>query len=363
MRIGVNAHLLPCGETYRSAGVARYVFELVTRLPRLAPQHEFVFFTPPGMSGAGMVPSHLRTANPLARIVWESSIGPMAARHRHLDLVHGPVNVGMPFSGRPSVITLHDLAFIKYPELFSRLKAEYLKHATARSVRAARRVIAPSRSTRRDVIEYFGLREDLVKVVPLGVDERFKQIDIAPPVDGPIILYVGTIEPRKNLPMLLRSFAQLKKLGYPHRLALIGAKGWMYESVYQMISENGISGAVLTPGFVPDLLPWYNSAAMFVYPSLYEGFGLPPLEAMACGVPVITSSAGSLREVVDDAALVVGPNDEAGLVGAMREIIDNQQLARHLSECGIARAKVFSWDKTVNETIRIYEEAVRDMRD
>lgn len=337
--------------------------QLKRRLPVVAPQNEYVFFAPPGALGSLTVTSRLPTSHPLVRILWEQTVEPLEVNRRRIDVVHSPVNVS-PLLLRPaSVVTVHDLAFRKFPHLFPPGKRLYLSWMVRASVLRADRVIADSRSSRRDLIEEFQVEPEKVTVVPLGVDESYHpDPELATPLPHPYVLYVGTLEPRKNLPLLLRAFADLKNAGYPHKLAIVGPPGWMYRNVYELISSLGIAEAVILAGFVEDLRPWYNHADLFVYPSIFEGFGLPPLEAMACGTPVVTSSAGSLREVVDDAALVVPPNDQMTLFIAMRSILDDAGLAARLSNAGPERAARFSWDETARRTVQVYEEAARPVR-
>jgi glycosyltransferase involved in cell wall biosynthesis len=365
VRIGVNAHLLPHGPTYRSAGVATYERELMRRLPRIGPQHEFVFFTPPGWahgcrSGGNVVASRLPTSNPLVRIGWEQTVAPFSIRRHGIDLLHSPVNVSPLFGATPSIVTLHDLAFLRVPDRFSPAKRFYLRAMVNTSIRRAAHVITPSDYTKQDVVQAFGLSPDRIAVIPEGVGEQFTPHVGAPrPIAGAYLLFVGTIEPRKNLPILLRAYARLKSMGYTHRLALVGAPGWMYDEVYSSIRSLGLSDSVVVPGFVEDLAPWYNHADLFVYPSAYEGFGLPPLEAMACGTPVVLSSAGSLREVAGEAALFVSPSDVADLVQAFRSILDDAGQRERLIRAGLKRAAMFSWDETIRRTIEIYD-AVRE---
>lgn len=357
MRIGFNAHLLPRGNSYRSAGVASYVSQLMKRLPVVAPQHDYVFFVPSGISCSQCHASRLPTWNPLVRILWEQAVEPIEASKQGLAVVHSPVNV-TPFALRQrSIVTLHDLAFVKYPGTFRSAKALYLRALVKASVMRATRVITPSHATSRDATDILGVSGEKIEVIPLAVDEHFRRApDLKSPLDSPFILHVGTLEPRKNLPCLLRAFARLSRLGYPHKLALVGPPGWLYDEVYKLITQLDIESCVVVKGFVEDLLPWYNCADLFVFPSMYEGFGLPPLEAMACGTPVVTSSSGSLQEVVDDAALVVLADDEDGYLNAIRRVLDDPELASRLSSAGLARAAMFSWDETARRTARVYEQ-------
>jgi glycosyltransferase involved in cell wall biosynthesis len=356
VRIGINGHLLPHGATYRAAGVASYEYELVSRLSRVAPQHDFVFFTPPGHVGAGVVPSRLPTWNPVARIAWEQAVCPVEVRSHRLDILHSPVNVAPLLLPAASVVTVHDLAFLRFPDRFGISKRLYLRTMVRASVRLSDRVIVPSEHAKTDVIAAFGLEADRVTVIAEAVRQEFQpQAGGDPPIAAPYILSVGTVEPRKNLPVLIRAFAELKRVGYPHHLALVGPRGWMFDEVYGTIATLGIEDCVSTPGFVADLPRWYNHADLFVYPSVYEGFGLPPLEAMACGTPVVVSSAGSLREVAGDAALFVEPSDVGALVQACRRVLDDRTLRSELIRAGLERAALFSWDDTARRTVEVYE--------
>ncbi len=360
MRIGLNAQLLPPDRSYRAAGVASYVRQLTERLPRVAPENEYVFFAPRGMTGKNIRPSRFDTSNPLIRIPWEQVVEPVLVSRLGLDVVHSPVNVSPVLMSASSVVTVHDLGFMLHPEVFPAAKRYYLQAMVRRSVRSARQVIAPSLATADDITEQFGVPPDRISVIPEGVDERFRvEKDSPRPLAEPYILYVGTIEPRKNLPVLIRAFASIREAGYPHRLALVGGNGWMYEDVYGLIDELGMKEAIITTGFVEDLVPWYNHADLFVYPSMFEGFGLPPLEALACGTPVVASSARSLREVVGEAAVYFALDDEDDVVTALRRVIDDRLLAERLRTAGLERASLFSWDDTVRRTAAVYELAAQ----
>jgi glycosyltransferase involved in cell wall biosynthesis len=313
-------------------------------------------FAPPGTYGPHVAASILPTHNPLARIVWEQAVAPFSYRRRLIDVAHGPVNVGPFLSGVPSVITLHDLAFLRFPHTFRRSKQLYLSGAARISCRRAAHVITPSEQTKSDAVEAFGLDPERVTVVPQGVDERYRRLpDVPMPIEEPYILYAGTIEPRKNLGLLLRAFRGLKELGYPHKLVLAGASGWLNEETYAAAREPEIASSVVMTGFVRDLLGWYNHADLFVYPSLYEGFGLPPLEAMACGTPVVLSSAESLREVAGDAALYVPANDEEGFVAAMCRVLDDRSVREDMIRRGLVRAALYTWDETARRTVAVFQ--------
>jgi glycosyltransferase involved in cell wall biosynthesis len=247
----------------------------------------------------------------------------------------------------------------------------YLKWGTAFSVRRARRVIAISASTKRDILRVLDVSGDKVDVVPCGVDEDFRPLESRSQLDAlrtrwhlppRMLLFVGTLEPRKNLTTLLRSYALLKQRFDPPPLVLGGPKGWRCQEIFSLAEELGLENEVLFPGFIPreELPLWYNAASLFIYPSLYEGFGLPPLEAMACGIPVVASNTSALPEVVSDAGLLVEPIDAEGMAQAMQRVLSDGDLRDTLREKGLQRAKSFSWPRAARETARVYDRAMSD---
>jgi glycosyltransferase involved in cell wall biosynthesis len=373
MRIGINAHLL-AGETgFRQAGVSRYLEGVLSGLPAvLDPADELVVWAARGVAAptpalsSGWQPSLLLTTNPLARIAWEQTVLPLLARRARLDLFHGPVNVAPPLIGCPTVVTVHDLGFVRFPETLRSGRRRYLTAATRASVHRAARVIAVSASTKRDLVELLDTDPARIAVVPLAADQRFRPMTAgeqarfraAKGLDRPYILAVGTLEPRKNLPLLIRAFARVAP-ELPHDLIVVGGVGWLSGEVPATIERLGLGERVRLLGFgAPAELPgWYGAADLFVFPSLFEGFGLPPLEAMACGAPVISSNAASLPEVVGEAAISVDPTDEAGFAAAIRTVLFDAALAADLGARGLARAAKFSWQRTAAATMAVYREA------
>jgi glycosyltransferase involved in cell wall biosynthesis len=383
VRAGIIGHLLSFEPTYRQAGVSRYTEALVRELPSLAPEDTFVVFTSPGdiPTDRGFdprtewVPSRLPTDKPVARIGWEQTAGATIARRHHLDVIHAPVNVVPIIAGAPRIVTIHDLAFHLYPEQYPGPKQRYLRVMTRLSVRRAARVIAVSNATRADVIRLYGADPARVVTVPNGVSSEYQPLSAdevsrfrhQQGLDGPFILFVGTIQPRKNLETLLRAYARVgAETGWP--LVIAGAAGWDYESVFATARELGLTGGerdrVRFVGFIePETLPhWYNAAGIVVYPSLYEGFGLPLLEAMACGTPVIGADASSLPEVVGEAGLLVPPKDVDALGRAMLTLTRSDELRDELRERGLRRATEFSWRRTATETLAVYRETLAATR-
>ncbi|HET8630450.1 MAG TPA: glycosyltransferase family 1 protein [Thermomicrobiales bacterium] len=378
-RVGIGAHLLSFAGTYRQAGVSRYIAELLRAFARDAAagdrRHAFVAFTGPARPPAGFVPpgvlawrhSRLPTARPPARIAWEQALAPAAARRERLALYHAPVNVLPPALPCPGVVTVHDVAFLAHPEAFRPAKRRYLTLMTGLSARRAARVIAVSGHTRDELVRRLGVPAGKVRVVYNGVDPAFRPLPAAEVarfraargLPARTVLYLGTLEPRKNLRGLLDAFARLDA-GNDVGLVVAGAKGWLYDDVFAAVEQLGLGGRVRFVGHVPgeELPLWYNAADVFAYPSLYEGFGLPPLEAMACGTPVVTSATSVLPEVVGDAGLLADPRDPADLATALARALGDAGLRRHLRERGPARAATFSWARAAAETLAVYDEVL-----
>ena len=374
VRVGLNAHLLSLQASYRGAGVSRYIERLLFHLPQVDASAQYVAFTGDARvryPGWDIVTSRMRTDSPPRRILWEQAIQPWSVRRQRLHLLHAPVYVGPLLVSCPQVVTLHDLSFYLYPELFRPSRRVYLQRMTRITVGRAAGVIADSESTRQDAMRVLGLSREKVVVVPAGVGQEMHPIEDGPgqcaqrqllqrhQLDQPIILFVGTLEPRKNIATLLEAFALLvQKHGLPHHLVIGGGKGWYYEAIFQRVEQLRLEELVRFVGYVPqeELPLWYNLAEVFVYPSLYEGFGLPPLEAMACGTPVVVSNTSALPEVVGDAGVTVEPHDPEALAQAILELAEDPGRRRAMSRAGLERARGFSWQNTARLTARYYHE-------
>jgi glycosyltransferase involved in cell wall biosynthesis len=371
-RRGLNAYLLHAGDDYRAAGVSVYTKQLLFHLPVVCPEHSYLAFhgkDAPPLSGVVSVVSPLPTQRPLARVPWEQVALPILGKYHELDVLHGTVNVVPRWSPFPTVVTVHDLAFLRYPQRFPVAKQLYLRQAVASSARRADHVIAVSKHTRADLIDLLGIAPERISVVYSGVDARFHR---SPPTvradfrrrafaGRPYILHVGTLEPRKNLDVLIRAFTAVRQqLDLPHVLALVGAPGWDYRGLFALTRRLGVEGAVRFVGYVdPSELPlWYNGAELLAYPSEFEGFGLPVLEAMACGTPVITSASSALQEITGTAGVTVEPGSEEALQVAMARVLRDRDLQTELSEAGWRRAAQFTWQETARRTVEVYSAAV-----
>lgn len=368
--VGVNAHLLSLTGGYRSAGISSYIFNLLRHLPGIATEMEYTVFLNErhyrGEPGLELQVSRLPTNRPPVRILWEQALLPWAARREGIDLLHNMAFVGPLASTCPFVVTVHDLSFLFYPHSFRSLRRSYLRVFARMSVRRARRVIAVSESTKHDLVKIYGISPAKIDVVHNGVDASFQplpadQVDAFRQQRGlpdRFVLFVGTLEPRKNIVGLIEAYARLPKERPP--LVLVGGKGWFYDEIFCRVEALELTDEVHFAGFVPaeDLPLWYNAADLFVYPSMYEGFGLPPLEAMACGTAVITSTASSLPEVVGKAGQLVDPTDTDALATAMEQVLGDRDLQQQMRAAGLVQAGGFSWDKAARQTVDSYRRAL-----
>ncbi|MAG36713.1 MAG: glycosyl transferase family 1 [Dehalococcoidia bacterium] len=376
MIIGINAQKLYRSQDYHNAGISRYIGQLLTHL-RPKTRHDFVVFANEQLRHwDGLNEEHMEllastwpTSRPAVRMLWEQLVLPWAAWRHRLDVLHCPLNV-LPLAATvPCVVTVHDLSFERFPGRFHPVKQRYLAAFTRLSARRAGHILTDSASTRDDITRFYGVPTERMSVVYPGVDADFAPIRDAHVLEefrrrygleGPYILYLGTLEPRKNVDRLVRSFAALVAEGGPrfrHRLVLVGGKGWDYQAIFRAIEEEGIADRVLAPGYVPraEQPLWYNAADLFVYPSEFEGFGFPVLEAMACGVPVITTRASSLPEVVGDAGHLVPPSDEAALTAAMADLLSRPEEVEALGAAGIIQAAHFTWERAAAACLAVYE--------
>ncbi|MCK6577298.1 MAG: glycosyltransferase family 4 protein [Anaerolineae bacterium] len=371
MHIGLNAHLLSRQSGYRSAGIHSYINGLLGQLRRAAPD-DWTLTAYVGAAstaefpGIAMRRSRLDTESPLRRILWEQGIQPFTMDG--VDLHHALAFVAPALARCPSVVTMYDLSFIHYPERLSTSRRLYLRWFSALTCRRARRVIAISESTARDVIATLGIAAEKVDVAAPGYDaaafrllpsEEVRAFRAVRGLPDRFWLFIGTLEPRKNLPVLIDAYAALRPAD---RLPLIlaGGKGWDYQPILDAVERHGLRESVQFPGFIPsdDLPFWYNCAETFVYPSVFEGFGLPVLEAMACGTPVIASSASSLPEVVGDAGMCISPQDSTAWTEGLRRATQDSGWRDSAAAMGTARARQFSWSETARLTVGSYTRAM-----
>jgi glycosyltransferase involved in cell wall biosynthesis len=294
-------------------------------------------------------------------------------RRRPVDLLHVQYTAP-PLAPCPVVATIHDLSFEHIPETFKLRSRVQLRLTVRATARGAAHVIAPSEYTRRDLVETYGLDPARVTAIPLAVAPHFRPVADAAElgrvrerygIAGEYVLAVGSIQPRKNLARLVRAYSALRRgrgrSNLP-QLVLVGKQAWLYGETLTAIEEEGLGDSVVLPGYVSegDLPALYTGALCFAYPSFYEGFGLPPLEAMSCGAPVLTGNLTSLPEVVGDAGLTVDPFDTGALTDALARLVDDDALRASLRERGLRRARSFDWRDTARMTLQVYRRVMSD---
>jgi len=292
-------------------------------------------------------------------------------RRNPVDVLHVQFT-SPPFSPCPVVVSVHDLSFEHLPLTFKWRSRKQLRLTVRRSVRKAAQVIALSEHARKDMIDTYHVSPERVTAIPLAAAGHFmplkneaelQRVKQTYEIEGDYILAVGAIQPRKNLARLLAAYSRLhraKPEGKLPKLVLAGKRAWLYEETLRTIAELELERSVILTGYVPeqDLPALYSGALCFVYPSYFEGFGLPPLEAMQCGTPVIVGNRTSLPEVVGNAALLVDPFDVEALAAAIERVIGNSDLRADLSVKGLARAKLFEWRETARQTLAVYQKAI-----
>lgn len=366
MRIGLDGIPLAFNRT----GVGHYTFELAQALTRVAPDYRFEFFYPSTFAPvniSGAVRAVRVPVGPVGRHWWSTGL-PKFVRRERLDLFHG-TNYDVPLWRQcATVLTVHDLSLLLFPETHEKQSVKRARRRLPVMTRTADAVIVPTEAIRREVAEYFGVSAEKLFVVHEAPREFFAPVDRAATIPTrqkfgigeDFILSVGTIEPRKNLETLIASFEQVVAASGNVQLVIAGARGWLSGPIFNAIQHSPVRHLIVLTDYLhdSDLRDLYSSCRAFIYPSLYEGFGLPPLEAMACGAPVIGGSIPALIETIGDAALLVEPKDVEGLASAIIEVLGDEELRDRLSISGYERAKNFSWDKAAVETLAIYEKVL-----
>ena len=363
------------------AGLGRYAESLARALLAKDPERFALFFNRDdevrGLAGLEHVPVRSVTAGykPWRLAVWLGQLAGLGfdCLLPGADLYHATEHLLMPLRRVPAVLTVHDLIFRLFPEHHKRLNYWYLNAAMPLFCRRASALIAVSQATKDDLVRMYGLDPAKISVVHESAAPHFAPAP-APHVEAVLsryhlprryLLHVGTIEPRKNLNRLLEAVHRLRQAGEDVRLVVVGSKGWLFESFFQRLEELALGDAVILPGYVPDadLPAMYSGARLVAVPSLYEGFGLPVLEAMASGAPVICSHTSSLPEVGGDAARYFDPGDVTAMAETILAVWRDEALCQAMRQAGLARAARFSWARAADQTLAVYDRLIDSHRE
>lgn len=370
MRIAIDAHSVGTG----LGGNESYATNLIEALAEIDPVNCYTLYVTrreamerfshrwPNFSVRNTLPH-----TPLIRIPLTLS----AELRRHpVDVLHVQFTAP-PFSPCPVVVSIHDLSFEHLPQTFKWRSRKQLRVTVRRSARQAAQVIALSEFARKDIIASYHVSSENVSVIPLAApahfrpvqnEEELRRVRQTYGIEGDYILSVGAIQPRKNLSRLVAAYSRLRRtrpeVKLP-QLVLVGKCAWLYDETLRAIKELEVGNSVILTGYVPeaDLPALYSGALCFVYPSYFEGFGLPPLEAMKCGAPVIVGDRTSLPEVVGDAGLLVDPFDVDSIASAIQKVVADSNLREQLRAKGLERAKLFDWRETARQTLSVYKKA------
>ncbi len=367
MQIAIEARVL----SGKRLGVARYLYNLLRFFPEISDSNQFYLYADyrPIDQSIQHPQIHYRTLKGPRRFLWRHFLLPLEQYKKHFDLLFVPsYSVPLLKMGK-TVVTIHDIIPLKHPE-WSR-RNERIRFATTvkRLAHKVDSIIAASEATKNDLLEFTRTDPNKIEVIYLGVDDHFKVLDKKAEFENfskkfnllvPFILYVGAIHPRRNIKRLLEAFRLLKlDTKTEHKLVLIGTffqSSWK-QQIQQYIQQKKLENEIIWLDYITDeeLVQFYNFADVFIYPSLYEGFGLPVLEAMACGTPVVTSNSTSLSEVAGDAALLVNPFEIEEIAEALKTIIWKKDIKIGLIEKGKKRASLFTWQKAAQQTIQLFE--------
>ena len=373
MRIGIDGKVIAS----RAGGIGTSAYNLVRSCLRTAadhyPQMEFVIFTGPHTYSEGIDGTNCTVDGRFQGI--ESSLLrllffiPRGLRAQHIDIFHGLDHIGVPLFGKVGryVVTIHDMIPLLWPQWVTHKHRLVVTAAYHRLRQQADLVITPSEATKADIVRHLHINPQRIAVIPWGCDECFQPggdpdrlaaVQQRYRLPAQYLLFLGTLEPRKNLTTLLHAYAMLRAeaCGKGLKLVVAGRTGWLYDEIFDTVKTLALADEVIFTGFVADadLPDLYRGAQLLVFPSLYEGFGLPILEAMASGVPVITSHTASMPEVAGDAAILVDPYDPKAIAEGMARVLAEDRLRQALIQKGLARARCFTWDSVAQKTLELY---------
>jgi glycosyltransferase involved in cell wall biosynthesis len=364
LRVGIDVHSIGS----QKGGNETYYRELIREMMRFPTEHSFfLYYTDPRSSGLIAAGDHFRLERlrPSHRMLRIPFTLPWRIRQDKLDVFHAQFIVP-PFLKCKTVTTIPDIAYEHVPQFFPARQRNYLKLLVRESARRADHVITVSEYSKRALVDTYGVSAEKITVTYEGAGKQFVPLDREKAredlarkygIHDRFILYLGRLQARKNLARLVESYARVRKSGLPHKLVLAGKPDTLFQPVRARIRELKLENDIVLPGYVAaeDVPAFFNAAEVFVYVSFYEGFGLPIMEAMACGTPVITSRGTSLEEVAGDSAILVDPMDEASIAEALQEVLSDAELRVRLGNAGLARSRQFNFKNAAEQTIGVYE--------
>jgi Glycosyltransferase len=374
MKIALDLTSTPKNKT----GIGRYLYNLVYALQQVDTKNEYyLFIQDDDVDGFDLREKnyHIVPANskilrrPYLRILWEQVVFPFRLKRLGIDLLHSTYFTMPYLCPVKKIVTFHDMTYFIFPEVHTALKREMFKAYIRLSARAADGILSISNHTAKDILAYSKPKNRDIFISPLGVDWRFYEdntvnADVLSQygIESEYFLYVGTIEPRKNILRLLKAYNALDKaVREKYKLIIAGKKGWLYKEIFEYMRENDLDKYVHFTGYVKDedLPVLYKAAKLFLYVSIYEGFGIPVVESMACGVPTITSKSSSMEEIAGDAALLVNPFNENEIRDAILNLLSDSELCSELTSKGYERAKEYNWLKCAQKTAEAYEKVMK----
>ncbi|MFO7680124.1 MAG: glycosyltransferase family 1 protein [Chloroflexota bacterium] len=370
MHIGIDCRL----PHYQMGGISRYTIQLIQALAEIDPENRYTIFHS-RKDGRSYQPSaanfqRKNLVTPCHHRLERRVLAAELLPHR-LDVLHSPDFIPPAAGAKRFIITIHDLNFIFYPEFLTADSLRYYRDQIVWAAARADHIVADSQATRRDVIERLSVPPEKITTIPLAANPLYERPFSPADIDDTLqqynlprgfVLVVGTLEPRKNLPMLIRAYQQmLAETAVDAPLILVGGKGWIYDDIFAAIDELGLRGQVrhLEGVYDAQLAHLYHAAGVLVTPSKYEGFGLPALEAMHCDCPVIVSDCGSLPEVAGGAGILLNPDDESAWAEAMARVLTDSDLRQTMIVNGRSQAAAFTWEKTARATLSLYTDSPR----
>lgn len=353
MRIGIDVQTTLGQKT----GFGFYVENLVSNLKKIDRKDKYYFFKP----------DFAKDLSAPQRFIWDQFHIPQKAREKKVDILHQTGFSAPVFYRGKVVVTVHDLIALLFGKDIPFFSRQFFGVWMPLSYRFADKIIADSEHTKNDIIKLLKIPAEKITVIHLAAGKEFRPISSIQKIQAikekyhtgeKYFLHVGTLNPRKNLEFLIEVFNEIIKQFPAYNLVITGKKGWHYEGLFGLVKKLGLEKKVIFTGYIEDqdASYLYNGAEIFLFPSLYEGFGLPPLEAMTCGCPVISSNTSSLPEVVGKAGILLSPNDKMSWIREIRKVLANKKIRKEMVEQSLAQAKQFSWDKTARQTLAVYKE-------